>query len=694
MSPSQRRIVSNTARRRSHEIGRVTPIITPTRFLSLRSPVGGKHSGAVSPRGGGTLKRSPNRCTLKRGRPNTARVGLARPSPTRNTPRSVTTPLKVDDTAGGDAPTPPPLPPRKDSIPSATVISTTPLRRMSSVQELVNKLEKNRKNKSKGKLSSSSSSQNLDRQKASPSVVVISPENGELSTLSTKPSVIETDKTTMTAEAINTPLFSTSPTPVLTRSRGKSSREALHQQVKKTPQIFLSIDDEETEWVSGQNFKFDRKDFHLLQKKSGGDRDSIHFLKTLRAGKVPATVQYFNQIGHSRSPVKSLIPRYTGFQAGSSLQSQGESFKSSQNLNARTPDGQQPTQVTTPSRIARRMSSVDIDIRNRNRKEELLEEIKRESAALKRSNTTASAGRCGTHQRRAVRPSTTDGSQGFTRNPSFRRPTTLDLRPRAAPATDAVVSSSSKIVSRVPSLRRPPPTSNPQTPRIPEEDESLVLSVNRAIGHLLHPEEGESKKNPGSSERKKPGSASKSSITASPLKTSNIANSTLSRKESFQKKVSPSFSGVKPSPPLRGGVDAKRRVTITRTASENGTKSTTNCTPRTTPKIKKSLTTRAYDLRMNSGSTTPFRTPRRTPTTTTPTSTLTNPIVPSAAFPGTLLSSAHNCQTITPQRRRVPRMGNGSATPQTQNENTPNPIAKSRLRTPLRATHIFTTPSH
>ncbi|XP_021964039.1 mucin-17 isoform X2 [Folsomia candida] len=704
MSPSQRRIAASAKRRRSHEIGRVTPIITPTRFLSLRSP---NASPAAASTTTSTLRRSPNRCTLKRGRPNTARVGLARPSPTRNTPRSVLTPpitrspkkkvipsadnnnpMKMEDNGEGSptSTSPPPLPPRKDSTTAHN--SDTPMRRMSSVQELVNKLEKNRKSKLAVVPPTAGTSENVESDLL---------ENVELVLPSHQQIQPETD-------VISSPIHcSTTPQIVVTRSKARDELRSA-QETPQTPFLFslapsMENDvDPEMNWVSGHKFKFDRKDFHNLKKSS--DRDSIHFLKTLRAGKVPATVEYFNQIGHNKSPTKSLIPRYTGLQTqGTAKYLAGEThlittpeMKSS---NEDTPP------VTTPSRIARRMSSVDIDIRNRNRKEELLDQIKKENAAVRRSNTTTGTGaRGGRNLRPIERGITTNDTTAAAvpRTSSFKRPNTLDLKsPLTATCTAAATSSTTVIkpISRAASLRRP----QTQTPRIVEEDESLIISVNLAIENLLHPrnENCDSVKKSGRGGNQ--GSASK----PSPLKSSNLANSTtLSRNNSSNRKNSPS---LKTSPPLRGINSRRRNVTITRTASETGTKSTTT-TPRSTPKIKKALTTRAYDMMMMSGGavSSPAIPMRRS--TRTPNSASTNI---NTATKGTsngnstdFHSHAHACNTITP-RRRVPRMGNGavasSSTPHQLpinnfDGNVANSSTKSKLRTPLRATHLYTTPSH
>jgi hypothetical protein len=561
VSPSQRRIMSS-ARRRSHEISRVTPVVNSARFSSMRSP---KVQDQVAPvnMSFGTLRRSPTtRCTLRRGRPNTTRVGLARPSPVRTTtPRSCNRSKDKVDSAKKYV---------EESLP------TTPMRRMSSVQELVKKLERDKSEKNV-------------RERANTLPLV--PGDGMNPSKPLPDFVPDSNQENKVCED-----------GVETRSKSKAKLP------EGSPMDISSTKDsnqEEIRWVAAHKFGFERKDLKGLRNHS--ERDSIHFLKTLHAGKVPATVEFFNKIAKPtlKSPGRSMIPRYTALHRSESSRSNLSSLVS-------TPEGQIGkssafSQNTTPTdKISRRLSSIDI----RQKHEQLLENIKKERS-IKRSATTAAAYQANLKNGNFANKRTTYRSGSNLRASVAKRPISLAIPNTSSPAPPPP--------SRRTSFRRNP---GPQTPKITEEDESLTTCVQNAIDTLLG-------KSPAHQTNKQ-----SSSISASPLKSSNIAN--IQRHPSI-KEAHVSKKVIIDS--LDERLDEKLGPMI-RTRSERGTKASTGTTPKVTPKIKKALTTRAFDN-------------RGTPT---------------------LRSAAHKCPTITPMRRYPQRCA-----------------PDNRSLTPLKATH---TPHH
>jgi len=530
ISPSQRRILTS-ARRRSHEISRITPVVPP-RFSSMRSPKVQDEAFIKSDRG---LRRSPTtRCTLRRGRPNTARVGLARPSPVRSTtPRSCAS-IKV-----------------KSDLNSKVTenFATTPMRRMSSVQELVKKLEAEKREDKRDRAY-------------------------------TFPDVQDAGKPTVDASCVPNEVCE-----IMTRSKASSSiaSDDLKQIIDVTDDSNSTRKSEE-EWVAAHKFSFERKDLKGLRKNS--ERDSIHYLKTLRAGKVPATVEFFNKIGKpgiSKSPSRSMIPRYTALHRSESSRSNiNSSNPATPEVTTRSNKEVQPkTKTPTPTR---RLSSIDI----RQRHEQLLEHIKKERS-IKRSATTAAA-----YHSSAINAAQTS-KRSIQRNAS-----TSVISSKLSIARDPISSPASRQLPQRSNSRRTPSS---RTPKIAEEDESLTVTVQNAIDTLL-----------GKSPCK---TTPNLKHTASPLKSSNIAN--------IQKQVL--FEDVMIMP------DEKLNGVMTRTRSERGTRSSTATTPKVTPKIKKALTTRAFDVKCQKG--------------TTPT--------PSSA--------AHKCPTITPMRRYPQRSENRHLTP-------------------------------
>ncbi|CAG7826488.1 unnamed protein product [Allacma fusca] len=270
VSPSQRKI-NSFRRRRSHDSAKsTTPAAHSPRFMSLRSP----RSRPVPP----PLTRSPTRCTLRRGRPNTAWAGLARPSPCRSNAsvngESGRTPrvriLRGTGTTPRD----------KVVLKDKGNISSPVMRRMSSVQELVHKLE------SKAKIQTTKSASEIVPEKA----------------LIRRP----TDSNKCNEDSANP-----------CDSNLQQSEPPTRSPVKKSPRVTNNTPNQGNEWVSGANFEFDES-LETNEKSSfgnNGNRESIHFLKTRNAGKVSASVRMFDGMGKKlKSPGnagKSMIPRYT-----------------------------------------------------------------------------------------------------------------------------------------------------------------------------------------------------------------------------------------------------------------------------------------------------------------------------------------------------------------------------------------------
>ncbi|CAL8110913.1 unnamed protein product [Orchesella dallaii] len=260
-SPSHRRIMS-VARRRSHELNRggVTVPLTDDQF--------GKYDGFKPT---DSISRSPNRCTLKRGRPNTLRSGLARPSPASARNTSATN-NKLNDSS-------------KENPLGSDQYAPTPLRRMSSVQELVKLMEKGKKEQ--------------------PAVAVDN---------TLKPINRSESKRTLSRRTSSSSLF-TKPAPVrilpktnqklITESTPKTNKES-----DKNKRNCRTSDGTNSDWVAASDFNFESHRKRLLMNQNE-DRDSIQALKALNAGKVSENVRLFDGMCRTRkSPGKSLIPRY------------------------------------------------------------------------------------------------------------------------------------------------------------------------------------------------------------------------------------------------------------------------------------------------------------------------------------------------------------------------------------------------
>ena len=269
MSPSRRKI-NSFRRRRSHDSAKGTPPVAQSpRFMSLRSP----RSRPVPP----PPSRSPTRCTLRRGRPNTAWTGLPRPSPSR----------AVSQGTSGRSPrfrvvySSSNIRDRTILKDSANVISPV-MRRMSSVQELVHRLEK--------------------RSKVGKGLPVDDNEGSTRDRMS-----LPSNSGTWHVEEYHhhrLPPPEIAEAPVTPRPEMSTNR-------RNTP-------NQGNEWVNGDNFCFDDEASAdpVATPKPPVNRESIHYLKTRNAGKVSANVRMFDGMvsRKSKSPsgtCKSMIPRYT-----------------------------------------------------------------------------------------------------------------------------------------------------------------------------------------------------------------------------------------------------------------------------------------------------------------------------------------------------------------------------------------------
>lgn len=287
-SPSQRRI--NAARRKSHESNKQAP--PPTQTLNTNAAINtpledltryGFHQPNES------ISRSPNRCTLKRGRPNTLRSGLARPSPASSSMRNASHNSSSNTSKLNDSTKENPPPPIVDlRHMSADTFLQTPMRRMSSVQELVKMLDKPPREQSK-KTTSDTSLKPVNRTEPPPVKRTLSRRNSSASKfIKPTPPVIS-----QKVIDISTP----------------KNKKKISINCNTAPSKNGSSD----AWVPASDFNFDshRKRFLNRLSKHNEDRDSIQALKQLNAGKVSENVKLFDGMCRTRkSPGKSLIPRY------------------------------------------------------------------------------------------------------------------------------------------------------------------------------------------------------------------------------------------------------------------------------------------------------------------------------------------------------------------------------------------------
>ncbi len=294
VSPSQRRIMSNAARRRSHELSR-QPEAPPTP-IHMNSPI-----PDLSRYGPDSISRSPNRCTLKRGRPNTLRSGLARPSPSasmRN--NSAVNCSKLNDSTKENPPAPVVVDFRhmSGSGSGSDLYMHTPMRRMSSVQELVKLMEKAPpKEKSKASISDSSLKP-VNRTEPPPVRRTLSRRNSS-ATKFIKPSIPISQK----AIDVSTPRIS-------------KKRSNTYSSCTTAPNNHTNMKHNTDDWVAASDFNFESHRTRFLSRLSNQNedrnRDSIQALKALNAGKVSENVRLFDGMCRTRkSPGKSLIPRYT-----------------------------------------------------------------------------------------------------------------------------------------------------------------------------------------------------------------------------------------------------------------------------------------------------------------------------------------------------------------------------------------------
>lgn len=269
VSPSQRLVISNASRRRSQENRTSGGMVTPLTDLA--------RSGHQTD----SMVRSPNRCTLKRGRPNTLRTGLARPSPAPSTRNNsvVTTEeslkesprVKVSETIALESS-------------AKEEYAATPLRRMSSVQEMVKLMDKERRNKSGSNIAPVDSD-----------IPSLKPAN--INRTESPPPKRNLTKRSSSSKFVKPAI----PTP---KKKGTTPT------AKTTPRQVVDLAESDT-WVPATNFSFESHRSRFLNDIHNEDRDSIQALKTLNAGKVSENVRLFNGMSRTRkSPGKSLIPRY------------------------------------------------------------------------------------------------------------------------------------------------------------------------------------------------------------------------------------------------------------------------------------------------------------------------------------------------------------------------------------------------
>ena len=269
ISPSRRKI-NSFRRRRSHDSAKGTPPVAQSpRFMSLRSP----RSRPVPP----PPSRSPTRCTLRRGRPNTAWTGLPRPSPSRagsqGTGRSPRFRVVYSSSNIRD----------RVILRDSVNVNSPVMRRMSSVQELVHRLEK------KAKIS-----------KGLPVDDCVEEATRDRRSLPSNSGTWHVQEHLPHPEMLESCML----TP--------QHENCMQTDKKSTP-------NQGNEWVNGDSFKFDDGEAAgdpIATPKPPANRESIHYLKTRNAGKVSANVRMFDgMVGRkSKSPSgtnKSMIPRYT-----------------------------------------------------------------------------------------------------------------------------------------------------------------------------------------------------------------------------------------------------------------------------------------------------------------------------------------------------------------------------------------------
>jgi len=356
-SPSQRKIRS--ARRKSERVSKVTPSVNTPQFRSMRTPRDGVRikSCRVTPSLTPELSRSPNRCTLKRGRPNTMKSGLSRPSPVRgcnsiqrgnknNCKRTLTlTSLEKTPISKNSKSTPTnqgakisaqntshsceqnnnlSLKREETGKENKTPTRNTPRRRRSSVQELVKLMEPSKKvgiklavteiNDSGETPSETGQVLNCQQEtlrKNNESIIFSSESPDWTTSLPRRRSVALPKKQIIDSLKADRDTFLMPRGPRYEKSVMAAPRTcpARNKPVKRMIQK-VDFPSENSDWVPGTAFNFDIMN-RFKEQRHQRDRDSIHVLKTLNAGKVSANVKLFDGMNCRKSPGRSLIPRYT-----------------------------------------------------------------------------------------------------------------------------------------------------------------------------------------------------------------------------------------------------------------------------------------------------------------------------------------------------------------------------------------------